>query len=563
MLYPIFYGSFDWHSSVHTHWLLARLHRRVLGFGAASEIRASLDGARRPDKAAGELAYLNQPASTRGFERPSGWAWLLLLTELEAHGTDEGQRAQVFATHSQSWLALAAYSIHIGTNTNSAFALMLARRYALAADDRKLAEALDASACRWYGAEAACQAWEPSGTYCLSPALIEAERMRAMLPRNEFGAWFGRCLLNLARGELATLFTPLIISDRSDSLIAHLDELNLIYAARRRGLAAAAPQWLRLRLREAARRHLNAALPNLASLWSFNTAIICSSVNLAHFISPAFVWPHYNPCWSKCAGRNRLTWLANRGSIVVRPNSAAWRFRGEAAEGLGRGGHEAEEASHPADDRGGCPSRAAFKEVPRPADRPLLQRHFAYKSGNSNRRRPKTQWQVTGLATNKDICSQMLLRPGLIERICDESGEMNSGQEVPSELIVSGGDASEVFEPALAALDDISAFVGTLVEAMDDDTVGFAGDYGLGAATSNFSAKALAVIAIVDGERANGWRERQNIGRSSDMCILARGQMKDDRPAERIAQRSDFCRSATARAADRLIVLPPFPPEAQ
>ncbi len=140
---------------------------------------------------------------------------------------------------------------------------------------------------------------------------------------------------------------------------------------------------------------------------------------------------------------------------------------------------------------------------------------------------------------------------------------MNSGQEIPSELIISGGNAPEVLEPAEAALDDISTFLGTFVEAMYDDTVGFIGDYGLGAATNDFGAKAVAIIALVGDERTHRCGERQDIGRSSDIGILAWGQMKDDRPAERIAQRMDFCRAATARAADRLIVLPPFPPEAQ
>ena len=140
---------------------------------------------------------------------------------------------------------------------------------------------------------------------------------------------------------------------------------------------------------------------------------------------------------------------------------------------------------------------------------------------------------------------------------------MNSSQEIAGELVVSGGDAPEVLEPAEAALDNISAFVGTFVEAMDDDTVGFIGDYGLGAAANDFGTKAVAIIALVGDERAHGWGERQNIGRSSDIGILAWGQMKDDRPAERIAQRMDFCRATTARAADGLIVLPPFPPEAQ
>ena len=139
---------------------------------------------------------------------------------------------------------------------------------------------------------------------------------------------------------------------------------------------------------------------------------------------------------------------------------------------------------------------------------------------------------------------------------------MNSGQEIPGELVVSGGDAPEVFEPAEAAFDDISAFVGAFVEAMDNDTVGFVGDDGLGAATNDFAAKVVAVIPFVGEERAHGWRERQNIGRRRDIGILAWGQMQDDRPAERIAQRMDFCRAASARAADCLIVLPPFPPEA-
>lgn len=139
---------------------------------------------------------------------------------------------------------------------------------------------------------------------------------------------------------------------------------------------------------------------------------------------------------------------------------------------------------------------------------------------------------------------------------------MNSSQEIPGELIVSGSDAPEVLEPAKAALDDISAFVGAFVEAMDEDTVGFIGDDRLGAATNDFAAKIVAVIPFVSEERAHGRSERQNVGRRRDIGILAWGQMQDDRPAERIAQCMDFCGAASARAADCLIVLPPFPPEA-
>ncbi|MHC2577696.1 hypothetical protein ACVI1J_005097 [Bradyrhizobium diazoefficiens] len=139
---------------------------------------------------------------------------------------------------------------------------------------------------------------------------------------------------------------------------------------------------------------------------------------------------------------------------------------------------------------------------------------------------------------------------------------MNSGQKITGELVISRGDAPEVLEPAKAAFDDISSFVGAFVEAMDDDTVRFIGDYGLGATTDDFAAKLVAIIPFVGEEHAHGWRERQDIGSRSDIGILAWSQMQDDRPAERIAQRMDFCRAASARAADCLIVLPPFPPEA-
>ena len=139
---------------------------------------------------------------------------------------------------------------------------------------------------------------------------------------------------------------------------------------------------------------------------------------------------------------------------------------------------------------------------------------------------------------------------------------MNSGQEIPSELVISCGDAAEVLEPAKAAFDDISAFVGAFVETMDDNTVGFIGNDGLGAVSSDFGAKVVTVVPFVCQKRAHGWCERQNIGRSSDVGILTWGQMQDDRPEERVAQRMDFCRTASPRAADCLIVLPPFPPEA-
>ena len=122
---------------------------------------------------------------------------------------------------------------------------------------------------------------------------------------------------------------------------------------------------------------------------------------------------------------------------------------------------------------------------------------------------------------------------------------MNSGQEIAGELVVSGRDAAEVLEPTKAALDDVSAFIGTLVEGMDDDAVGFVGDDGLGAATYDFAAKVVAVIALVGDEGAHGRSKREKGRCGGDICVLAGGEMKCAGSAVRITQCVDF-RGASA-----------------
>ncbi|HEY4753020.1 MAG TPA: DUF2891 family protein, partial [Candidatus Limnocylindrales bacterium] len=75
-LHPVFYGSFDWHSCVHGFWLLARVLRRFPDLPSAGAIRVLFADRLVEDKVDVELAYLARPSS-RGFERPYGWAWLL------------------------------------------------------------------------------------------------------------------------------------------------------------------------------------------------------------------------------------------------------------------------------------------------------------------------------------------------------------------------------------------------------------------------------------------------------------------------------------------------------
>lgn len=38
LMYPIFYGSYDWHSSVHSHWLLVKILKDFSHFAPKDEI---------------------------------------------------------------------------------------------------------------------------------------------------------------------------------------------------------------------------------------------------------------------------------------------------------------------------------------------------------------------------------------------------------------------------------------------------------------------------------------------------------------------------------------------
>ena len=82
-LTPIFYGCFDWHSSVHGHWLLTRMLATQSDSVLSDEIRLALAESFTDEKLAGELAYYNGPGRA-SFERPYGIAWYLqLIAELE------------------------------------------------------------------------------------------------------------------------------------------------------------------------------------------------------------------------------------------------------------------------------------------------------------------------------------------------------------------------------------------------------------------------------------------------------------------------------------------------
>ncbi|PZN95384.1 MAG: DUF2891 domain-containing protein [Alphaproteobacteria bacterium] len=267
-LHPIFFGSFDWHSCVHGWWLLLRLLRRFPGHAAAADARRLAETLFTPGNVAAECAYLDRPSS-RGFERPYGWAWLLALHD-EASQHDDATLeqvlaplAQAFAARFHAFLPLQTYPIRTGAHGNSAFALALLAGWARRHDPALLALAT-ARARDWFGTDSDAQAWEPDGDAFLSPTLVEALAMARLLPAAAFCDWFAAFLPDAADGRPASLFTPATVTDRSDGKIAHLDGLNLSRAWCWRIIAATLGGPVAPALREAAATHLQAGLPHIA-----------------------------------------------------------------------------------------------------------------------------------------------------------------------------------------------------------------------------------------------------------------------------------------------------------
>jgi len=269
-VHPVFHGSYDWHSSVHMHWLLVRMLRLHPSAAQGDEIAAALDDRLTSDRLAGERAYCSRPDAAT-FERPYGWAWLLeLRAELERLGR-QFPRATAWAeavdplaadraARLASFFRLAAYPIRSGTHANTAFAGMLALDYAVTCGHVDLERAIRQAAVRWYADDRdAPLGYEPSLTDFLSPALTAAGLLSAVLPNEAFVRW---CDGFLPHG-LGPLAMPPLVVDRTDPQIAHLDGLCLSRGWLFRRLAAALPadHPLRVEVEAAATRHLEAALP--------------------------------------------------------------------------------------------------------------------------------------------------------------------------------------------------------------------------------------------------------------------------------------------------------------
>ncbi|MCM3906409.1 MAG: DUF2891 domain-containing protein [Pyrinomonadaceae bacterium] len=275
-LHPAFYGCYDWHSSVHGHWMLVRLLRTFPAMPEAPAIRNALNVSLSPQNIHAEVAYLKQP-NRQSFERTYGWAWLLKLAEELLHWEDADAKlwsgnlqplVEALAARYIAFLPKQTYPIRTGVHPNTAFGLAFGLDYARSAGNKALEAMIVERSLTYFRSDANYPAaWEPGGEDFFSPALMEADLMRRVLKPADFRRWFNRFLPELTSGRLGKLLRPAVVTDRTDPKIVHLDGLNLSRAWCMRSIATTLPRNdpARRILTDSARLHGRDALAHVAS----------------------------------------------------------------------------------------------------------------------------------------------------------------------------------------------------------------------------------------------------------------------------------------------------------
>jgi hypothetical protein len=242
-LTPAFYGCYDWHSSVHGHWLLARLARLFPEAPFTVEARLALAQSFTPAKIAEEVKYVNAEGRT-GFERPYGLAWLLqLAAELKEWDDPQARQWSValrpleeaVTARIASWLPKLEHPIRTGEHNNTAFGIGLMLDYARITGNVEFGKLVESRARDYYLRDRLCPlSYEPSGEDFLSPCLAEADAMRRVLPQDEFQLWFTAFLP-------AVDLEPTRVSDVTDGKLYHLAGLNLSRAWMLEGIVSKLP----------------------------------------------------------------------------------------------------------------------------------------------------------------------------------------------------------------------------------------------------------------------------------------------------------------------------------
>ncbi|MEO1406974.1 MAG: DUF2891 domain-containing protein, partial [Pseudomonadota bacterium] len=249
-LTPAFYGCFDWHSSVHGHWLLSRLLNTSPDSVLSSDVRAALAKSLTPENMMTEREYYLAEGRA-SFERPYGIAWYLQLV-LELEESNDPQMTEwretlrplenAIVDQISDWLPKLSYPIRLGTHNQTAFAFGLMLDYARGVGNEALEADLVAKTLTFHRDDENCPlAYEPSGEDFLSPCLMEADLIRRVMTEEDFSEWLSHFLPQIPTDGGADWLEPGIVLDASDGKLVHLDGVNLSRAWALEGIANALP----------------------------------------------------------------------------------------------------------------------------------------------------------------------------------------------------------------------------------------------------------------------------------------------------------------------------------
>lgn len=267
-LRPVFYGCFDWHSSVHGYWSIVKIIKTFPELDGNKEIRTLLNTLITKENVATELSFFDDP-NNRNFERTYGWAWFFKLhSELLSWEDEDAQRwasllqpmTDLFIERYEEYLPKLNYPIRTGTHDNSAFSMSLTLDYARAIDNKTLEDLIVTHSKRLFESDVQCNlAFEPSGHDFLSPCLEEAYLMSKVLEVVDYKPWLKAFLPVIFESDF-TMEVGLV-SDRSDGHLVHLDGLNFSRAKCFKGIARKLPELKGLHT--LAEEHFQAAFKNI------------------------------------------------------------------------------------------------------------------------------------------------------------------------------------------------------------------------------------------------------------------------------------------------------------
>ncbi|MGM0620978.1 MAG: DUF2891 domain-containing protein [Bacteroidota bacterium] len=232
-LHPVFYGCFDWHSSVHGHRTLVTILKEFPDFEYYDEILAKLKKNITAENIQKEIEYFDDEHN-KNYERTYGWAWLLKLDEAlrewdspESHEMHQNllPLVELIAEKFSGFLDKLIYPIRVGEHTNIAFGMSFAYDYARKYD-ADLAAKIEEKAKEYFLKDTNCPlTWEPGGFDFLSPCLQEAALMQKVLDENEYKKWLKDFLPGFQKNP-EKFMEVAEVTDRSDGKLAHLDGLN-------------------------------------------------------------------------------------------------------------------------------------------------------------------------------------------------------------------------------------------------------------------------------------------------------------------------------------------------